>query len=140
MRRLASALAAFAFLFVSCARKAPPPQAPVAVGWNVAQSTTAPVTGPNAAPRIVRVWISQDTVSDGDVLRGHVTTSTNVASLEVRLGPRSATMTRTTFGQFDGSYRVPWVPSFLHRSYTVLLIARNAAGRASEAEVALAYR
>jgi hypothetical protein len=140
MRRLAIALPAFVWLFAACAHRAAPPAAPLAVGFEVPAAIAAPVTRPNASPRIVRVWLSQDTVSIGDVLYGHVTTSTNVASLEVRLGPSSATLRRTGYGQFDGRYRVPWVPAFLRRSYPILLIARNAAGHQTEAEVSVAYR
>jgi len=141
MRRLALAVPVIACLFAACAhRAAPPPAAPLAVGFDFPAATAAPVTRPKAPPRIVRVWLSQDTVSVGDVLRGHVTTSTNVASLEVRLGPSSTTLRRTDFGQFDASYRVPWVPAFLRRSYAILLIARNAAGREAQAEVSIAYR
>ncbi|PZR59599.1 MAG: hypothetical protein DLM50_00370 [Candidatus Meridianibacter frigidus] len=137
--RLRPALLAAILLCVACARTQPNEMS-VAVGPGVAASVPAPVASPEATPQIVRIWLSQDSVTQGDFLRGHVTTSTNVASLEVRLGPRTANMRRTTFGQFEGSYRIPWVPAFLHRSYTVQVIARNAAGEATEVRVPVTYR
>ena len=127
-------------VFVSCARHGPSQQAPIAVGSSVARAVPAPLGRPNDPPKIVRVWISQDSVAAGDVLRGHVTTTTNVASLEVRLGPRSATLKRTTFGQFEGAFHVPRVPAFLRRSYDVDLIARNAAGRSAQTQITIAFR
>ena len=136
--RGAAALAVVAL--AACGRGAAPQQAPVVVGTHAARLVAAPLAQPNAPPRIVRVWLSEDSVGAGDVLRGHVTTTTNVASLEVRLGPKSAPLKRTTFGQFEGTYRIPKVPSFLRRSYNVDVIARNAAGTQAQTQVTISYR
>ena len=137
VRRRGAAVAVI--LLASCARHAVS-AVPLAVGMQLPRSISAPFGAPNAPPRIVRIWISQNNVTGGDVLRGHVTTTTNVASLEVRLGPKSAPLKRTTFGQFEGTFHVPTVPSFLHRSYSVDLIARNAAGTTAQAAVTIDYR
>lgn len=130
---------AFSLLFTSCVGNGPN-EVPIAIGSAFKADTLAPKEEPDGTPHIVRVWLSEDTVAQGDVLRGHVTTTTNVASLEVRLGPRSANLKRQTFGQFGGRYRIPWLPLFLHRSYSIQIIARNAAGKATEVRVPIKYR
>ncbi|MBV9148410.1 MAG: hypothetical protein JO024_00990 [Candidatus Eremiobacteraeota bacterium] len=113
---------------------------PLAIGAHSAREIAAPFGAPKAPPRIVRIWISQNSVTGGDVLRGHVTTTTNVAALEVRLGPKSAPLKRTTFGQFEGAFVVPKMPSFLHRTYSVDVIAKNAVGTTAHAAVTINYR
>lgn len=140
MRRIEHVWLIFALAISSCARTAAPTQPTIAVGANLPFAIPAPIVRSDAPPRIVRVWISQDTVSAGDVLRGHVTTTTNVANLYLHLGPRSVTMRRTAYGQFDGSFRVPWLPYFLHRPYTVTVIAITSAGATANSDVTLAYR
>ncbi len=119
----------------SCTRGHPPTDVRVLVSPVAPSFGIAPTARPDDAPRIVRVWFSSDAVAEGDLIRGHVTTSSNVATVEVRLGPRSAYLTRTSFGQFRGSYRVPAFPSFLKRSYPVSLIARNANGVMAQVQV-----
>ena len=137
-RRCAAIVALLAV--ASCAKQTTSQQVPLAIGPSVPSQVAAPVSKPKAAPRIVRVWVSQDSVSAGDLLRGHVTTTTNVASLEVRLGPKSAPLRRTTYGQFEGAFHVPKVPPFLRRSYTVDVIARNAAGVTAQTQITIDYR
>ena len=41
---------------------------------------------------------------------------------------------------FVMAYRVPWTPFFLHRTWTVRVIARNIAGVATEQDTAIAVR
>ena len=136
MRRLSMVV----IFLVACTHAASPVAPRVAVGDELPTAVEAPIVRADAQPRIVRIWVSQDAVSTGDLLSGHVTTTTNVAAVYLRLGPRSVPMRRASFGQFAGSFRVPWVPPFLHRSYTVSLVAVSGSGRKAQAEVTIHYR
>lgn len=130
---------AFLLACAGCSNEASSPVV-VAEGPDEPKAAAAPLAEELAIPRITRVWLSEGTISQGDILRGHVTTTTNVATLEVRLGPRSGYMKRVAFGQFEGTYRIPWIPSFLKRSYPIILIARNDAGDSSRAVVEVTVR
>lgn len=74
--------------------------------------------------------ISTPVVSSGQVVSGRVETSTNVASVEARIGGYSSNLEKVGAGRFVLSYRVPYVPFFLKKTYNVQLIARNTRGDA----------
>lgn len=92
---------------------------------------------PNAPPRIFAIHISSTTVSAGQRLSGSVTTSSNVASVEVRVAAYGISLNKTGVGRFALSYTVPWVPWFLHGTYTMTVIARNTRGDSTERSLAL---
>ena len=89
-----------------------------------------PVFKPSSAPQIVAMSISSPVVHTGQVVSGTVETSTNVASVEARIGGYSSPLHKVGAGRFVLTYRVPYVPFFLKKTYTVLLIARNTRGDA----------
>lgn len=91
-------------------------------------------------PTIVSMWLSQPSAHRGDVVRGRVVASKNTASVEVRIGGYGSSMKKIDATTFVIAYRVPWVPFFLHRSWTVRVIARNTAGVATERDTAIAIR
>lgn len=91
-------------------------------------------------PQIMSVWMSQAQAHRGDVVRGRVTASRNTASVEVRVGGYGMSLLKVDATTFVGSYRVPWVPFFLHRTWTVRVIARNTGGVASERDTAITIR
>lgn len=84
--------------------------------------------------------ISKTTVHGGDTVSGEVVTSSNVASVELRIAGFSMTMPKTGPGHFALSYTVPNVPFFLHKTYTMNVIARNARGDAASTSLPIAVR
>lgn len=83
---------------------------------------------PDAAPQITAMHIDRTTVRGGDTVSGSVVTSSNVASVEARIGYYSIPVPKIAIGHFEINYVVPYLPFFLHRTYTMQVIARNAAG------------
>ncbi|MBV8067068.1 MAG: hypothetical protein JO113_03745 [Candidatus Eremiobacteraeota bacterium] len=86
-----------------------------------------------APPEILWYQISSTTPHAGDIVTGIVLASSNVASVEIRIGGFSVNMTKTDVGHFEGSYRVPSIPFFISHNLTLTIIARNTAGTAVEA-------
>jgi hypothetical protein len=95
---------------------------------------------PNAPPKILKVSLSQTTVHGGDVVSGYVRTSTNVASVELRIAGFSISMPKTAIGRFELSYTVPSLPFFLHRTYPMNIIARNTRGDEATTNVPITVR
>ncbi len=111
---------------------APPSPAPAATPI----ASPAPLMlPPDAAPQIVDVHLNQNIIHSGDMISGTVTTSTNVASVEVRIASYSVNVPRTDFGQFTLSYQAPHIPWFARGNYTARVIARNTAGVATERDI-----
>ena len=90
---------------------------------------------PNAPPHILKVEISKTDVHGGDVVSGFVQTSSNVASVELRIAGFSLSMPKSSTGRFQLSYTVPSVPFFLRKTYPMEIIARNTRGDATRASV-----
>lgn len=114
-----------------------PSKSPVA-----APSTVPPVViaSPDARPQIIAVSISSPVVTGGQVVTGTVETSSNVASVEARIAGYSSTLTKTGVGRFALSYRVPNLPFFLHRTYSIQVIARNARGDTASSSLPITVR
>ena len=92
---------------------------------SIASSIPAP---PNAPPRFIQVWVSQTLVHGGDVVHAHIRTTSNVASVEVRVANQGISLPRDDYGSFRMDYTVPSLPFFFHGQHAVEIIARNAAG------------
>lgn len=125
---LASALIGLA----ACALGAHAP-ANVRIGGVERRPPPAPVAAPNASPRIVAIWLSAATLAPLQRFYGTITTSTNVASVEMRTEDFSYNVPRRTFGEFAFDYVMPELPPPVRRHFTMWITARNAAG-AAEAE------
>lgn len=135
----------------SVAPKAIAPAPLASVAPTVAPSA-APVTAASAAaadvpnmaadapPQIVNVAVSKTTVRGGDTVSGEVVTSTNVASVELRIAGFSMSMPKTKPGHFALSYQVPNVPFFFHKTYDMNVIARNTRGDAASTSVPITIR
>jgi hypothetical protein len=108
----------------ACAPAAPAPPA----GRSLAFETGVTLAEPHAPPRILAVAVSPSRVRAGQVVSGHVRTTSNVASVEIRVEGFSASMLRRSIGDFTLNYSVPFLPPWLHRKYPVLVIARNVDG------------
>jgi hypothetical protein len=87
---------------------------------------------PQAAPRILGVDLSATATHPGQTVYGTVTVTSNVASVELRIGTYGVTMQKTGVGRFSLAFPVDGLPFFLRRTYTVHVIARNAAGDSDE--------
>ena len=136
--RIAGAFA-LALALTACA---PPPKAPeaaarpsIAVGAQPAVRLAPPLAAPGDPPRIVSVWLSKTEFAPGERIAGRIVTTTNVASLEIRVEGYGRVIPRTDFGRFEGSVAVPKLPSFLRRAFTLQILARNAGGIAAKTTV-----
>ncbi len=76
-------------------------------------------------------------VHPGQRVTGHVTTTSNVASVEVRIATYSIVMQKTGVGTFTIDYSVANVPFFFRGTYAMHVIARNTAGDRDERTVEL---
>lgn len=95
---------------------------------------------PNAPPRILAMSISMPVAHGGDVVSGTVETSSNVASVEAKIAGYSSSMQKIGVGRFALTYRVPNLPFFLHRTYSIEVIARNSRGDAVRSSVPITIR
>jgi hypothetical protein len=114
-----------------------PTPAPTAAPTQTASPTPVPTVPspdailqlpPDAAPEITAMHIDRTTLRGGETVSGSVITSSNVASVEARIGYYSIPVPKVSIGRFALNYVVPYLPFFMHRTYTMEVIARNAAG------------
>jgi hypothetical protein len=126
--------------------EAPPPtQAPPPTPTPPASPTPAPtptvlMLPPDAPPQILWVSLSSTTPKAGDTLYVVVLTSSNVASVELRVGGYGSGMTKTDVGHFETASTVPHLPIFMSHNLTLQIIARNTAGVEATQTVALQVR
>ena len=71
--------------------------------------------------------MSETIVHPGDRVSGKVVTSSNVASVQARIGGYAVTLAKVGVGRFALTYKV-WVPWFVHGNFTMHVIARNTRG------------
>jgi hypothetical protein len=99
-----------------------------------------PQLPPEAAPQILEVQISETVVSPGDSVQGNVVTSSNVASVEARIGGYAVSLRKTGVGRFALTYKVGALPWFVHGNFTMQVIARNTSGTAIARDIPLTVR
>jgi hypothetical protein len=95
---------------------------------------------PDAPPQILWVHLSSATPRAGDTVLVIVLASSNVASVELRIGGFGQGMTKTDVGHFETSSQVPHLPFFMSHNLTLQIIARNTAGAAIERDLPLQVR
>jgi len=95
---------------------------------------------PEAAPQILEVQISETVVSPGDSVQGNVVTSSNVASVEARIGGYAVSLRKIGVGRFALTYKVGALPWFVHGNFTMQVIARNTSGTAIARDIPLTVR
>jgi hypothetical protein len=96
-------------------------------------ATRSPLAGvllapPNAPPRILGITQSPSELHGGATATFTVTTTSNVASVELRAVTFGSTMKRPKIGTFTLSQWVPPLPPLMPHTFAVSFIARNAAG------------
>jgi hypothetical protein len=127
---------------VAQATPTPPTATASAVVGRVAAPRTSlvPNLPPDAAPEILSVAISRHAVQPGDRVTGNVLTSSNVASVEARIGGYAVTLDKVGVGRFTFTYTVGPLPWFIHGNYTMQVIARNTRGDAARRSIPLTVR
>jgi hypothetical protein len=99
-----------------------------------------PRVPPNAPPQILSVSVSRTTVESGDTVSGTVLTSSNVASVEVRVATYGMALSKVGVGRFALAYTVGALPFFVHGTYPMRIIARNTRGDAAEETLPITVR
>lgn len=105
-----------------------------------APTPTIAILPPDAAPLILWWHLSSATPQAGDTLSVVVLTSSNVASVELRIGGYAFNLPKTDVGHFEGGYVVPQLPFFVSRELLMRIIARNTAGVSVENSVEIQVR
>jgi len=95
---------------------------------------------PAAAPKIFAVSLSAAVASGGQVVTGTVTTSRDVTSVQASIAGYSSALTKVSPGYFALSYRVPRLPPFLRRTYTILVTAQNFRGHSASSSLPITIR
>jgi hypothetical protein len=95
---------------------------------------------PDAPPQILWIGMSSTAPHAGDTMLVTVLCSSNVASVELRVGGFGQGMTKTDVGHFESTSQVPRLPFFMNHNLTLQIIARNTAGAATEKDVPVQVR
>jgi hypothetical protein len=126
---------------------APPPVMTPTPGASPSQAPAAPKIAkralrlaPDAAPQILAIAVSETTVQPGDRVSGSVVTSSNVASVEARIGGYAVTLSKVGVGRFALTYTVGPLPWFVRGNFTMQVIARNTRGEAATRAIPLNVR
>ena len=123
----------------SAAPAAATPAAPVATAAP-ARPPAVPMLAPNAPPQITGISLSTSVAHPGQIVSGTVTTSSNVASVVAHIAGYAKPLAKVGLGRFVLTYQVPNLPSFLRRTYTIEVIARNTAGSAVTGGIPITIR
>src|SRR5579875_2194713 len=99
-----------------------------------------PMLRPNAPPQILRIAISETTVHPGDRVFGRVLTTSNVASVQARIGGYAMSLAKVGVGRFELTYTVAPLPWFVRGNFTMQVIARNTRGDTTTRDVPLVVR
>jgi hypothetical protein len=97
-------------------------------------------TAPNAAPQILGVSMTETIVHPGDTVSGRVLTSSNVASVEARIGGYAMSLSKVGVGKFELTYKVASLPWFVRGNFTMHVIAHNTRGDTATREIPLVVR
>lgn len=76
----------------------------------------------------------------GDTVSGMVVTSSNVASVEVRVASYGMTLSKVGVGRFALQYTLGALPFFVHGTYQMKIIARNARGDTAQQSLPITVR
>jgi hypothetical protein len=123
-----------------------PPVITPTPGASVPAATAPPIAkpvtrmSPDSPPQILAISISETTVSPGDSVSGSVVTSSNVASVEARIGGYAVSLSKVGVGRFALTYKVMPLPWFIRGSFTMRVIARNTRGDAVARAIPLQVR
>ncbi len=83
--------------------------------------------------------MSETTVHPGDRVSGNVVTTSNVASVQARIGGYAVTLSKVGVGRFALTYKVS-LPWFIRGNFTMNVIASNTNGDTVSRAVPIAVR
>jgi hypothetical protein len=118
----------------------PPPEPNVSPVPTPVATPTVLMQPSDAPPQILWISLSSTAPRAGDTLAIVVLASSNVASVELRVGGYGSTMNKTDVGRFESSSQVPKLPFFMNHNVTLQVIARNTAGVATEQDIPISVR
>ncbi len=128
-------------------KKNPMPVATAPVPPSASDTTRAPTTTPpptmatqTDSPKILSVSLSSSVAAGGQVVTGTVQTSPGVTSVQASIAGYSSALQKVSSGYFALSYRVPSLPFFLHRTYTIQVTAQNASGQSVSSSLPITIR
>ena len=76
----------------------------------------------------------------GDTVSGSVVTSSNVASVQARIGGYAMNLEKTGVGRFALTYTVALLPWFIRGTFSMRVIASNTRGDTVERTIPLTVR
>jgi len=120
--------------------RSPNPAVPSARASTSSTVEPAASLSPPSVPRILSASLSSPVAAGGDVVSGAVQTTPDVTEVDAEVAGRSTPLTKVSAGYFALSYRVPTLPAFLRRTYTIVVTARNAAGRTASSSLPITIR
>ncbi len=109
-------------------------------GPTVPASTATPAAAVPRQPKIISISLSSSVVTGGQIVTGTVRTTTDVVAVKARIAAYSSLLTKVGAGHFALSYRVPKLPFFLHRTYTIEVTASNARGESDSSSLPITVR
>jgi hypothetical protein len=131
----------------SVARRAPPPPRRTAVPRRITgpRSVDVPRTAATPrraarAPEILGASVSPGVVGSGTVVHATVRTTAGVVSVVAHAGGLAIAVPRVGPGLFAGSTTIPPLPPFVHGSYPVTFVARDARGTSTQSAVGVSVR
>ena len=113
---------------------------PVPVPTPTPIPTKIPRLPPDAPPHILSIVVDKSTVSSGDRVSGTVLTTSNVASVEVRVAGYGVSLNKVGVGRFSLVYTLGNLPFFVRGTYAMQVIARNSRGDATQRSVPIVVR
>ena len=105
-----------------------------------AQRTAPPRPRPAPPPQILGASVSPAVVRAGTVVRATVRTTAGVVSVVAHAGGVALAVPRVGPGLFAGSTTIPPLPPFVHGSYPVTFVARDARGASTQSAVGVTVR
>jgi hypothetical protein len=91
-------------------------------------------------PEILGASVSPSVVRSGTVVRATVRTTAGVVSVVAHAGGVAIAVPRVGPGLFAGSTTIPPLPPFVHGSYPVTFVARDARGASTQSAVGVSVR
>jgi hypothetical protein len=88
----------------------------------------------DTAPHIVAVTTSGSRVRSGDTFSVTVV-ARNAASVTAHFVNQTIALQRDKSGDYEFSYKIPWVPFFVKRTYSMTIVATNRAGQSTSRDI-----
>ncbi|HWT06545.1 MAG TPA: hypothetical protein VN224_12365 [Xanthomonadales bacterium] len=109
---------------------------------NVPAAAATPARAPTRPmpPQILGASVSPAVVGSGTVVHATVRTTAGVVTVVAHAGGVAIAVPRVGPGLFAGSTTIPSLPPFVHGSYPVTFVARDASGASTQSAVGVSVR